>query len=100
DEPAFAEEDVDAEAAESLRGVVTAELRADAAHPRHHRAEVGGRRSPWAQPARLRARELGERPRRANHRFRRHATDVEAVSAHEMALDERDLGTEPCGSCS
>jgi hypothetical protein len=34
------------------------------------------------------------RPRRADDSFRRHATDIETVAAHEIALDQRHFGAE------
>src|SRR3990167_2211652 len=35
---------------------------------------------------------IGPGASRPDHPFRRHATDVQAITSHEMPLDQRDLG--------
>jgi hypothetical protein len=94
---ASAEEHVDAElVAVAHGGVVVADLRADAAHALHRGAEVGLRARREREPdLLLRAARLRDHARRADHALRRHAADVQAVAAEQVALDERDLRAEP-----
>ena len=78
----LAEEHVDAElAGVARRRVLVADARADAAHALHRVGEG------------LRGRIAGEAGvlRGGDHRLRGHAADVQAVAAHQVALDERDL---------
>jgi hypothetical protein len=88
-----AEVDVDAEAGEARRAVVRCHAGAKAPHAGHRRREVG------VDGAGAHAEGFGIARRRGDagggdHRLRRHAADVQAVAAEEMALDERHAGAE------
>ena len=90
-----AEEHVHAEVAKARRRVHPADPRAQPAHPIHHRAEVHARagRHPHAELAR--PAHVGDGAGRPDQALRRHAADVEAIAAHQPALDERHARAEP-----
>ena len=89
-----AEEHVHAEVAKARRRVQPADLRAQPAHPIHHRAEVHARagRHPHAELAR--PAHVGDGAARPDQALRRHAADIEAIAAHQPALDERHARAE------
>ena len=92
-----AEEDVHAEPGEAPRAVDRCEAGAEPSHARHHGGEVDvDRGHVHAEGAGL-AR-VGGGARRGDDRLRRHAADVQAVAAEDVALDERHARAEPGGA--
>src|SRR5690606_29604416 len=81
------QEDIGAEAAESLRAVVFADLGADPAHALQRRDEVSPALASRPGP-------LGERSSLLDERLRWDAADVQAVAAEEGSLHQRNAGAE------
>ena len=75
-----------------------ADIGAQPAHPLHRRGEVDLRFARERNAELGTAARLVRRARRANDAFRRHAADVQAIAAHEIALDERDLRAQTGGA--
>jgi hypothetical protein len=98
DEFSLTDKDIDAETGEALDRIMAADAGAKPAHPFHRGAEGSLRLTVQAHPERRTAAGFMNRARRANDPFGRDATYVEAVAAHEIALDQRDLGAEPGGA--
>ena len=97
-ETSRAEEHVDAETAKALGGVEVRDVRTEPAEALHHSSEIRARAGRHLDPERARVAHRGGRAGGAEERLRRHAPDVQTVAAHEVALDERDLGPEPGGA--
>ena len=99
EEAAVAEEDVDAGLAGPLEAVDDADPGAQPAHARHGEAEVGGRVRGHGGAAEAPGALAGVGPgaRGADHPLGGDAADVQAVAAHQVALDQGDLGAEPGG---
>jgi len=97
-EACIAEEDVDAELfAVALGRIFVADSRADLTHALHGCREI--RKLPLAdpKPERFRGPGLVCEMRAANHRLRGHTADVQAIAAHQVTLDEGDLGAQTRG---
>src|SRR4029077_64620 len=91
DETGFAMKHINTEACEPRRGIVCRELRPDATHPLHDRGEIDARivLNRYAE-----ARGVTDRrgdARRAKQGLRGDTSVVEAITAHQMAFDQRDL---------
>src|SRR6185295_18340041 len=98
DELAVAQEDVDAEPGEPRHAVVLGDPRPQPPHPGHGEPEValpGGDGPAEALAALARG---GPRAGGADHALGRHAADVQAISTHQVALDESDLRAETRGA--
>ncbi len=97
-EAAVAQEDVDAQALEARGRVMVAEPRAYTAHTLHGRREVDLHASGDPDADRGSCANVADRSRRPDHGLRGHAADVEAVAAHEIALDECHASAETGGA--
>ena len=86
----------DAERGVALRRIVRLDGSDYALHALHHVGEIEVRAGrPNAQL--LRAADVGQQPGRPDQRLGRHAAGVEAIAAHAVLLDQRDLGFDRCG---
>ena len=90
-EPRFAAQDRDPEPLERLTESSARSPRSRARHyprrPRNRRRAEIGNAERRAAPRHIR------KPRRGKQRFRRDAAEVEAIAAHQPALDQDDIGT-------
>ncbi len=68
---------------------------AQPAHALHDGGKVDARARRHVHAELARVPHLGGGARGADQGLRRHAADVEAVAAHQVALDQRDAGAEP-----
>src|SRR5262249_26118089 len=92
------EEHVHAEAAEPGRRIGRTQRGSQPTHPLHDRREINAR-SGWHLDAVLSGVAEGScHTRRGDQRLARNAADVEAVAAHELALDQGDAGPQPRGT--
>src|SRR5207247_10165231 len=94
-EATLPEINIDTELTETPGRVVRAEAGAQPAHPLHDRREIHADSLRYADAEFPRVPHLGHYSSRPDNRLARHATDVETVAAHQLALDERDFGAEP-----
>jgi hypothetical protein len=97
-ETAFAQEHVNAEAAEAGRRVVRADAGTQLAHARHHGRKIDRDARGHAHAERTRPPDVGRGARSPEEGLRRHAADVQAVAAEQVALDERHPGAQARGA--
>ena len=81
-----------------MRRVVVADARSDGPHPFHDGMKIGFGWRGRANPEPMGVASGGDCGCRSDQGFRRHATAVEAVAPHELALDEGDLCPESSGT--
>jgi hypothetical protein len=97
DEPALAEEHVDAEVAETPDAVGLREVGPQPAHAPHGCAEVSRARHRRRAEGRRGVLRLVPGASGPDKGLRRDAADVEAVAAHQVPLDQRHPSPEPGG---
>ncbi len=90
-DPRFAHDAVDAQAGVAFDRVVRLHRGDDLLHAFHHLGEVE-RRLDLADPELAAVARIGQQARAADQGLGRHAARVEAVAAHLVPLDQRDLG--------
>jgi hypothetical protein len=88
------QEDLDPLALQAGHRVIVADVGAQAAHPRHDRAEIHLDAFRHADPQLGRPAQLADHLRRANDALGGHAAPVQAVAAQQMALDQRGLAAQ------
>ena len=95
----IAKPDIDAEFLEARSRIVLADARAQTTQALHGPLKIGFDPGRYPYPKLLRAAHVGEHARRADQYFGRHAANIEAVTAHQVALDQRDLAPEASDRC-
>jgi hypothetical protein len=97
-EAATAQKDVDTVlVAEPAGRVVGTDLCPDPAHPVHDRGKIDSGIVGYLHAEARGGANVEHGTAGADHGLRRHAADVEAVAAHQVTLDEGDLGPHPGG---
>jgi hypothetical protein len=98
-ETCFAEVDVDAVVLRKPTSrVVRRDVGPNSPHPRHHPSEVDLQLARGVNAEDARVADFRRCAPRADHRLRRDAAHVEAISPEQMPLDEGDLCTHPAGA--
>jgi hypothetical protein len=98
-EARLAEKDVDAKLVlKPLCRIVLADVRAYAAHPLHDGGEVHLGSGGDAHPEVFCEAQVSGHAGGADQGLRRHAPDVQAIAAHQVALDDRDTRAQTCGT--